>query len=792
MKKFFTGLLVCGMLVSAQAQEKIPFLIHLKKSGKTEKSLTMNRATNILTENLPVSSSDDFKMLHTNRDNQGYEHQKFQQYYNGIKVEFGQYSVHGKNGEALTMSGHYVPVKGIKTTPRLSRTASAQAALSLSGVAKDATVSEGKLVICEDFVKQTYTPALAYKYTVEGTKDGEYYKANLYINAMSGQLLLENPLVYHHHERSEKLKKLASTTKHNHNILTPGNAATRYSGTQTIEGQSVSGGYRLYDNTRGGGIHTKNANNSSSWNFNSATEFVDNDNNWTAGEWNNSNLDNAALDAHWASEMTYDYYKDIHGRDSYDGQGTIMKNLVHALNNWFNAQWNGSTMRYGDGNASNPLTTIDVGAHEMSHGVTQFSAGLVYRGESGALNEAFSDIFAACVENFIDGSLPGQYKKQLWKIGEEIGYIRNMENPNDKGHPDTYKGTNWASTSGGDNGGVHTNSGVLNHWFYLLSVGKSGSNDNGDSYTVDGITIEKAEKIAYRMLTVYLSSSSKYNAAREAGIQAAIDLYGQGSEEEKQTTNAFYAVGIGESYGGGGDPDPTPTCDALSFDGKTLITHSNGDDGNYTADGTTVALTGNTWRALPLNYTVTSGTVLEFEFSSTGEGEIHGIGFDNNSGASSDLLFQVYGTQNWGETDFDNYTSGEGWKKYSIPIGQYYTGSYDRLVFSNDNDNGSGSNSSFRNIIIHEGDCNTTTVIAPPTSLIESDGLQATIYPVPGSRVLNIKGEETGSYTIQSMRGEKVLQGTLGDYDSKVDISGLKNGMYVLRIGEKIVRFIKK
>jgi Zn-dependent metalloprotease len=96
---------------------------------------------------------------------------------------------------------------------------------------------------------------------------------------------------------------------------------------------------------------------------------------------------------------------------------------------------------------------------------------------------------------------------------------------------------------------VHTNSGVLNHWFYILTIGKSGTNDIGNLYNVTGINIDKAAKIAYRLESVYLSANSTYANARTYGIQSATDLYGAGSPEVIATTNAFYAVGVGSAYG---------------------------------------------------------------------------------------------------------------------------------------------------------------------------------------------------------------------------------------------------
>jgi Zn-dependent metalloprotease len=186
---------------------------------------------------------------------------------------------------------------------------------------------------------------------------------------------------------------------------------------------------------------------------------------------------------------------------------------------------------------------LDVIAHEIGHGVCQFSADLVYSGESGALDEGLSDIWGACVENWATTG------KQTWLIGEDITLqapaLRSMSNPNDYAQPDTYGGGAYWT---GPNAEVHINSGIMNHWFYILSVGKSGINGIGNAYNVTGISISKAEKIAYRAETVYMTANTTFANARTYAIQAAIDLYGDCSPEVISTTNAWYAVGVGNEF----------------------------------------------------------------------------------------------------------------------------------------------------------------------------------------------------------------------------------------------------
>lgn len=224
-----------------------------------------------------------------------------------------------------------------------------------------------------------------------------------------------------------------------------------------------------------------------------------------------------------------------------------MLSYLHYNTNYANAFWDGQRMTYGDGNGTSTyiFTTIDVCGHEISHGLTSNTSNLIYNNESGALNESYSDIFGLLIENY---ARPTNWN---WKMGEQLtangNGLRNMANPNQFGDPDTYNGTNWYVGTG-DNGGVHTNSGVSNFWFYLLAQGGTGVNDIANSYTVAGIGLSSAGRIAFRALTVYYTPSTNYAMARALSIQAAKDLFGNCSNEVNQTANAWHAVGVGPAF----------------------------------------------------------------------------------------------------------------------------------------------------------------------------------------------------------------------------------------------------
>ena len=269
-----------------------------------------------------------------------------------------------------------------------------------------------------------------------------------------------------------------------------------------------------------------------------------------------------AGDAHFGAEQTYDYWSVVHGRNSFDNAGTQVRSYVHYDptpgdgHGYDNAGWTGTEMVYGDGDVKfRPLAALDVCAHELGHAVCQYTAALQYQNESGALNEGFSDIWAACVEART-ASLLSLTGKNTWLIGEEIaltgGALRSMSNPKSLGQPNTYQGANWYPGGSWDYGGVHQNSGVLNYWFYLLSQGGAGTNDNRNAYTVTGVGIDKAARIAY-LTEKLLSPTSDFASARAMAVQAATTLYGATSAETRAVINAWYAVGVGSSiaYGAG-------------------------------------------------------------------------------------------------------------------------------------------------------------------------------------------------------------------------------------------------
>ncbi|MEL6357569.1 MAG: M4 family metallopeptidase, partial [Bacteroidota bacterium] len=254
----------------------------------------------------------------------------------------------------------------------------------------------------------------------------------------------------------------------------------------------------------------------------------------------NAARDEVATDCHWAAEMYYDYLLTL-GRNSIDGNGEVLESHVHNDVNWANAAWDGRRSFYGDGNLGSglelPTVTIDIVAHEFTHGLTDRTSNLIYQQEFGALNESFSDIFGVAT------SFWARPEKASWIVGAEATLdgqgIRNMQNPNIFADPKTYRGDFWV-----DGAGVHTNSGPQNHWFYLLVEGGTGTNELGYAYEIEGLGLQRAIEVAYRNNSFYLTETSEYDDAAFNGILATASVFGSCSNEVQQVAEAWRAIGV--------------------------------------------------------------------------------------------------------------------------------------------------------------------------------------------------------------------------------------------------------
>lgn len=540
--------------------------------------ISANGSKEFMHQLLKLSSADELKLIRSDKDELGFAHDRYQQFHNNIKVENAEYIVHAKLGRIVSINGE------VNSNIQLSSQGNVQEAQALNKALGNINAERYKWQMPEEEAllrkmfhddKATYFPKgeLVYASSDESAKTKTIHlawKFDIYADAP-----LSRDYVYIDANTGEVMKKVSRLCFANANAT--GN--TKYSGTQSFVTDSVNATtFRLRETGRANGVETYNLVNGT--NYGAAVDFTDSDNVWTS----TANQDNAALDAHWGAEKTFDYYFNIHGRNSYDNLGSKMLSYVHYSSNYNNAFWDGVRMTYGDGSGTtfSALTQLDVCGHEFTHGVTGNSSNLVYSYQSGALNESFSDIFGTAIEFY---SVPAVAN---WLLGD-LCYtpatpgdaLRSLSNPNAQGDPDTYLGTYWY-TGTGDNGGVHTNSGVQNFWFYLLSQGGTGTNDVGFNYNVSGIGINQARMIAYRNNNFYLTSGSQYVDAGYYSVQAATDLYGPCSPQALATKNAWDAVnvnGFSTAFNVTVTASASPACEGSSV---TLSTAQSGSSFSWT------------------------------------------------------------------------------------------------------------------------------------------------------------------------------------------------------------------
>lgn len=298
------------------------------------------------------------------------------------------------------------------------------------------------------------------------------------------------------------------------------------------------------------------------------------DSNMIDGYYEISRIPNHALDIHYVMDMTNVYYKEVHNRNSFDNAGAPVYTFVDFNDPvWYNewttnaaassippyfvavgcgSKWTGDLTNFG---------SFDLLAHEYAHLVVAANGrgGLSAAGESGALNEAIADCMSVATDFYTNGD------KANWQIADGVTQkgipnMRDLSNPKMSGggifnsaslsypQPDTYQGENWVNPENMnyDNGGIHFNNGVFNYWFYLLTEGGSGVNDNEQSYEVKGIGMQKTEKLLMHIILNYLEPEMNYSQMRIVSQYAAIDLWGNESEELAQVKNAWFAVGVAD------------------------------------------------------------------------------------------------------------------------------------------------------------------------------------------------------------------------------------------------------
>jgi Zn-dependent metalloprotease len=478
-------------------------------------------------------AGQSFTAVGTIVDPNGASHVRLHRSYRGLEVVGGDMVVH--QGAANRWKGSSLTLdKGLDlaVTPTVSEAAATAVALAPSAVTNlisGETAESASLLVDATGA----SPRLAWRVLSGGVQhDGTPSRLASYVDATTGALI-----------RTEQEIQTAD-----------GSGQSLYGGTVPLQLTLSGSTYQLKDPTRGNTYTTDMGNATDGtlcqllgWGCKTGTLFTSPDNSF--GNGSTSSRESAAVDAQYGTNMTWDFFKTTYGRNGIFGNGTGSYNRVHYGSKYVNAFWDGKKMTYGDGDGVNygPLTSLDVAGHEMTHGVTENTAGLTYSGESGGINEATSDIFGTMVEfSANNANDAGDYL-----IGEEFDLkshlgFRRMDNPAADGNSVNC----WSSST--KNLDVHYSSGVGNHFFYLLAEGSGAKSINGVAHnsptcngsTVTGIGRAAAGAIWYRALTVYMTSGTTYSGARTATLNAARDLYGAGSAQYNAVAAAWTAVSV--------------------------------------------------------------------------------------------------------------------------------------------------------------------------------------------------------------------------------------------------------
>jgi len=482
-----------------------------------------------LKKELQTDPLDTFLPMDTIISPNGTIHFSFQQYFKKLKVLNGEYVIHTRNNSITSINGNYIRIpEKVESLPPLSNEEAFRILLTTledqDGLKKEVipNIISKLRYTCDTIIWSNWKGEniqLAYKFTLEGNKT--IRDQVICINAINGKLIDKHYLL-----------DLTSAD---------GTADTYYSGDDlAIKTDLVSNTYYLRDISRGSTtIEVKNLDDHDASYKGSAEIFTDANNVWTSAEYENGSEDMAALDVMWGLQRTWDYFHDTHSWHSYNGTNGTMTGYVHWYDPYYGMDNAGSLYGdylFGDG-IIDPVVALDIVGHEFAHGISKTQINFNNSGEPGAINEGLSDIWGACVEDYVNMG------KDIWINADEIPVIaRDLEDPHNTENPDTYGEGDpyWGEE-------IHLNSTVLSHWFYLLSEGAADENSNGDPYVVSSIGIEKAAHIVFLMETEdYFVSSSDFEDAKLAAIEVAAEEYGYNSNEYIQVTNAWYAVGIGD------------------------------------------------------------------------------------------------------------------------------------------------------------------------------------------------------------------------------------------------------
>jgi Zn-dependent metalloprotease len=497
--------------------------------------------------------SSELQLRSNRQDARGVSHVKFDQVYRGLRVFEGEAVAHVDANDQVTVTNALRGNLNVSTSPRIGRAAAVETtvrSISPAGAydVRDASLwilPRGERSIMDRLV---WHVAVAVENDFEDPAEWRYF-----VDASSGSVAFAYDALPTGHEHGTEGVKPGGGKPGGGGggggtaTAATGTAKTMYSGDQAIDIAQSGNTFLLRDLFQlGNGNYTCDMANTSGG---SCTTFSQSSTTFGDNSKTSGTRATAGGDAHFGLQATLNYYFTMFGRNGINGAGRQTFSRVHYGRNYENAFWSDSCfcMTYGDGASTfYPLVSLDVAGHEMSHGVMAAEANLTYSGESGGLNESNSDIFGTLVEFSVNSSAD---VPDYW-IGERIyrsnwsnngttytqsQALRYMDDPDKDGRSPSCYYPNIGALN------VHYSSGPNNYMFYLLS---HGGTSQCTGATVTGVGNDKAARIWYKAISDYMTASSNYAAARQASLDAAAALYGNGSPEYSAVAAAYAAINV--------------------------------------------------------------------------------------------------------------------------------------------------------------------------------------------------------------------------------------------------------
>ena len=536
---------------------------------------------------LPAGHHLQQRYVHTDR--QGRRHVKYDQYAGERRVLNGTVVLHLENDKLYRATGRIV-------WPATSANKFVVSAAQATQLARLRVSNDPTFGLANPPTAGTVTEALApATYPVAGGPGVPVYVVNLTAPGQPHALPVDVDVVV-----NARTGRILAQLSNVHSEAAEGTGDGFYNQGYVFPTQQIGDDrFELTDVSRGAGVYAYDI-------TRNYTVPHDEDNVWQSDREN----EQAMLDGYVGSVRFYDFLEEYLDRNSLDDNGVA---LIANMNqhNYVNAFWNGESANFGNGNCDqySPLTTWEIVAHEYAHGLTDYTSDLIYYKESGALNESISDIMGKAFEWYYDTD------NFNWKIGKlirrdnSVRWFRSMDNPNERFHPSYYLGIDWYEGEG-DAGGVHFNSGVLNHWFYLLVEGKKFINEVGYSYDVASIGMDQALQLVYLMEAAYLTEDSNYPDAYEYSLSAAADLFGTESDTYASVVEAWRAVGLPQE-------DTGPTDEPVTLAGSASGYPRGGDPGSFyvcpdRTNDLVLSVANESDRTLPAGTQVFGQTVFEY------------------------------------------------------------------------------------------------------------------------------------------------------------------------------------